>query len=61
MVVVIVKEVELVVMVNDLDFRVRVVAFEAKMFNKYDAFNQIANKSMNIQSMHICIVICRTC
>jgi hypothetical protein len=34
MVVVLVKEVQLIGVVNDLDFRVRDVTFEAKVFNR---------------------------
>ncbi len=31
---------------DDLDFRVRDVTFEAKMFNRYVTFDRIANRSM---------------
>jgi hypothetical protein len=31
---------------NDLDFEVRDVAFETKVFNRYGTFDQIAIKSM---------------
>jgi hypothetical protein len=31
---------------DDLDIRILDVAFEAKMFNRYGTFDQIANKSM---------------
>jgi hypothetical protein len=37
--IVLVKEVQLVVAVNDLDFGVRNVAFEANMFNGYGTFD----------------------
>ncbi len=40
------KEGRLVVTMDDLDFRIRNVAFEAKVFNKYGTFDQIANRSM---------------
>jgi len=40
-----VKEARLVV-VNDLDFGIKDVAFQAKVFNKYGIFDQIAKKSM---------------
>jgi hypothetical protein len=50
MIVVIMKEVGLVVVMDDLDFGVRTIAFEAKMFNRYDIFNQITNKSMEYPS-----------
>jgi hypothetical protein len=32
--------------VDDLDFKIKNVAFEAKMFNRYGTFDQIANMSM---------------
>ncbi len=40
------KETKLVVVVDDLDFRIKDVAFEAKVFNRYGTFDQIANRSM---------------
>jgi len=40
------KEVRLIVVVDDLDFGIRDVAFKSKVFNRYGTFNQIANKSM---------------
>jgi hypothetical protein len=40
------KEVRLVIMVDDLNFKIRDVAFEAKVFNRYGTFDQIANRSM---------------
>jgi hypothetical protein len=40
------KEAKLVVVVDDLDFGIKDVAFEAKMFNRYGTFDQIANRSM---------------
>jgi hypothetical protein len=43
-----VKEVKIIVVVDDLNFRIRDVAFEAKVFNKYGTFDQIANRSMEI-------------
>jgi len=46
MVVVLVKEVKLVIVVDDLDFRIRDVTFEAKVFNRYGTFDQIVNKNM---------------
>ncbi len=39
-------EVRLVLVVNDLDFGIKNVAFQAKVFKKYGIFDQIANKSM---------------
>ncbi len=46
MVIVLMKETRLVVMVDDLDFRIKDVAFEAKAFNKYGTFDRIVNMSM---------------
>jgi hypothetical protein len=45
MVVILMKEVQLIGVVNDLDFRVRNVAFETKVFNRYDTFDRIANRN----------------
>jgi hypothetical protein len=39
MVVVLVKEARLVVTVDDLDFEIRDVTFEAKVFNRYGTFD----------------------
>ncbi len=41
MVVVLVKKIWLVVAMDDLDFGVRDVTFEANVFNRYDIFDQI--------------------
>jgi hypothetical protein len=41
-----VEEVRLVVEVDDLDFKIKDVALEAKVFNRYGTFDQIANRSM---------------
>jgi hypothetical protein len=46
MVIVPMKEVKLVVEVDDLDLGIRDVAFEAKMFNRYGTFDHITNKNM---------------
>jgi hypothetical protein len=46
MVVVTMKKVILVVAVDDLDFRIKDVAFEAKVLNRYCTFDKIANRSM---------------
>jgi hypothetical protein len=46
MVSVLVKEVRVVVTLDDLDFGIRDVTFEAKVFNRYGTFDQIANRSM---------------
>jgi hypothetical protein len=40
------KETRLIVVVDDLDFRIKNVAFEAKVFNRYGTFDRIANRSM---------------
>ncbi len=55
-----VKEVRLVVEVNDLDFKIRDVAFEAKVVNRYGTFDRITIGAWKIHVMHICIVICWT-
>jgi hypothetical protein len=39
MVVVLMKEVKLVTMVDDLDFEIRDVVFETKVFSRYDTFD----------------------
>jgi hypothetical protein len=46
MVVVPVKQVQFVIAVDDLDFEIRNVAFEAKVLNRYGTFDRIANRSM---------------
>jgi hypothetical protein len=46
MVLFIVKEARLIVVVHDLDFRIKDVAFEAKVLNRYGTFDRIANRSM---------------
>ncbi len=46
MVVILMKEARLVVVMNDLDFGIRNVAFETKVFNRYGTFDQIANRNM---------------
>jgi hypothetical protein len=50
MVVLLVKEVRIVVVMDDLDFEIRNVEFEAKVFNKYGTFDQITNRSMEFPS-----------
>jgi len=40
------KEAKLVVEVDDMDFRIRNVAFETKVLNRYGIFDRIAYKSM---------------
>ncbi len=46
MVVIPMKEARLVVVEDDLDFIIRDFAFEAKVFNRYGTFDQIANMIM---------------
>jgi hypothetical protein len=46
MVIVLVKEATLVVVMDDLDFGIRNVTFEAKVLNRYGTFDQIVNRSM---------------
>jgi hypothetical protein len=46
MVVVPMKETKLIVVVDDLDFRIRDVTFEAKVLNRYGTFDQITNRGM---------------
>ncbi len=46
MVVVLVKETQLVVAIDDLDFGIKDVAFEAKALNRHGTFDRITNKSM---------------
>jgi len=50
MVVVLVKEAKLIVTMNDLDFGIRDVAFEVKVFNRYGTFDRIRNRSMEDSS-----------
>jgi len=40
------KEVKLVIAMDDLDFKIKDVTFEAKVLNRYGTFDQIANRSM---------------
>jgi hypothetical protein len=40
------KQARLVVVMDDLDFRIRDVTFEVKVFNRYGTFDRIANRSM---------------
>jgi hypothetical protein len=41
MVIVLVKEVRLIIVVDDLDFEIKDVAFEAKVLNRYGTFDQM--------------------
>jgi hypothetical protein len=45
MVVILVKEAQLIGVVNDLDFGVRDVVFEVNVLNRCDTFDRIANRS----------------
>jgi len=46
MVVVPMKKVQLIATMDDLDFGIKDVTFEAKVFNGYSTFDRIANRSM---------------
>jgi len=46
------------VVVDNSDFGIRDVAFEAKVLNEFGTFDWIANKNMKIQAIFTCIVIC---
>ncbi len=46
MVVILLKEIILIVELDNLDFGIRDVGYEAKVFNRYGTFDQIANRSM---------------
>jgi hypothetical protein len=59
MVVVQVEEVRLV-MVDDLDFRIIVVVFEAKVFDSMAPLIELQIRTCKIQAMHVCIVMCWT-
>jgi hypothetical protein len=48
--IVLVKEARVVVAMDDLDFGIRNIAFEAKVLNRYGTFDRIANKSMEDSS-----------
>jgi hypothetical protein len=45
-----VKEARLVIVVDDLNFRIRDVTFEAKVFNRYGTFDGIVNWNMEYPS-----------
>jgi hypothetical protein len=40
------KETKLIVVMDDLGFKIKDVAFEAKVFSSYGTFDRIANRSM---------------
>jgi hypothetical protein len=40
------KETRVLIMVNDLNFKIKDVAIEANVFNKYGTFDRIANRNM---------------
>ncbi len=41
-----IKEGRLIVVMDDLDFGIKDVSFEAKMFNRYATFDRIINRNM---------------
>jgi hypothetical protein len=40
------KKTRLVITLNDLDFGIKDLTFEAKVFNRYGTFDQIVNRNM---------------
>ncbi len=58
MAIVLVKEARLIVAMDDLDFEIRDVTFEAKMFDRYGTFDWITNRSMEDLSYPYLHVIC---
>ncbi len=46
MVIVPMKKTRLVITLNDLDFGIKDLTFEAKVFNRYGTFDQIVNRNM---------------
>jgi uncharacterized protein YfkK (UPF0435 family) len=46
MVIILVKESELVVAMDDLDFKIRDVAFKVNVLNMYGTFDRMINKNM---------------
>ncbi len=46
--------------VDDLDFKIKDVAFEAKVFNSMATLIELQIETCKIQAMHVCIVICWT-
>jgi hypothetical protein len=46
MVIVPIKETRIIIPVDDLDFRIKDVAFDVKALNRYGTFDQIANRNM---------------
>ncbi len=44
------KEVQLVIAMDDLDFKIKDVVFEAKVFNRYDTLDWLANRIMEDSS-----------
>jgi hypothetical protein len=59
MVVVLMMEAKLVVVMDDLDFKVKDVTFEAKVLNRYGTI-ELQIRTWKIQIMHIRIMICWT-
>jgi hypothetical protein len=58
MAIVSIKEVRLVIVMDDLDFRVKDVAFEARCSIVMTPLINLQIKAWKIHAMHICIVIC---
>jgi hypothetical protein len=56
MVFVLMKEVKLIINVDDLDFRIRDVTFEANVFNRYAHLIELQIKTWKIFAMHIYVV-----
>jgi hypothetical protein len=46
MAIVLVKEARLIVVVDELNFKIKDFAFKVKVFNKYGTFDRITNRSM---------------
>jgi len=40
------KEVKLIIVIDDLDFEIKYVVFKTKVINRYGTFDQIANRNM---------------
>lgn len=46
------------IVVDDLDFGLKDVVFEAKVLNEFGTFDCVANKNMKVQAMFTCIMVC---
>jgi hypothetical protein len=58
MAIVSIKEVRLVIVMDDLDFRVKDVVFEVRCLIVMTPLIKLQIETWKIQAMHICIVIC---